>query len=133
MIVGLDSQESGRKDLNGVANIGSIEATSLDLDSLSVENFEEAVCGFVKVDYALAKVSSFRGSIGETQNRFRRALNTINISVGNLTAASANIKNQNVAEEITELTKQQFPVQSSAAIVDQANLIPSGVSLLRQQ
>ncbi|MZH46011.1 MAG: hypothetical protein F3739_03055 [Nitrospinae bacterium] len=37
------------------------------------------------------------------------------------------------AEEFTELTKQQLLVQSSAAMVGQANLIPEGVLLLLQQ
>jgi flagellin-like hook-associated protein FlgL len=55
--------------------------------------------------------------------RFTRALNTLNVSVGNLTAGPANIKNKNVAEEITELTKQQLLVQSSAAMLGQENLI----------
>jgi flagellin len=133
VVLGLDSDESGRIDLNEAANIGSTDTTSLDLDGLSVANLEEAVSGLAKVDEALTKVSAFRGSIGATQNRFTRALNTLNVAVENLTAASATVKNGNIAEELTELTRQQLLVQSSAAMVGQANLIPEGVLLLLQQ
>ena len=131
--MGLNSNESGRIDLNEAANIGSTDTTTLDLDSLSVANFEEAVSGLAKVDDALTKISAFRSSIGATQNRFTRALNTLNVSVENLTAASVDIKNSDVAEEITELTRQQLLVQSSAAMISQANLIHEGVLLLLQQ
>jgi flagellin len=103
--VGLNSNESGRIDLNEAANIGSTDTTTLDLDSLSVANFEEAVSGLAKVDDALTKISAFRSSIGATQNRFTRALKTLNVSVENLTAASAAVKNGDVAEEITELNR----------------------------
>jgi hypothetical protein len=47
-----------------------------------------------------------RGSIVETQNRFTIVLNISNVSVENLTAAFANIKNGNNTEEIYELAKQ---------------------------
>ena len=133
VVVGLNSEESGRIDLNEAANIGSTDTTTLDLDSLSVTNFEEAVSGLAKVDEAIARVSAFRGSIGAAQNRFTRALNTLNVAVENLTAAAATVKNGDVAEEVTELTRQQLLVQSSAAMVGQANLIPEGVLLLLQQ
>jgi flagellin len=113
--------------------VGSTDTTTLDLNSLSVASFEEAVSGIAKIEDALTKISSYRASIGATQNRFTRALNNLNVSVENLTASSATIKNGDIAEEITELTKQQLLVQSSAAMVGQANLIPEGVLLLLQQ
>ena len=133
VVVGLDSEDSGRIDLNQVVNLGSTDTTTLDLDGLSVANFEEAVSGLARVDNAIATISGFRGSIGATQNRFTRALNNLNIAVENLTAASATVKDADFAEELTDLTKQQLLVQSSAAMVGQANLIPEGVLLLLQQ
>jgi flagellin len=92
--VALDSQESSRIYLNEVVNTGPTDTTSLDLDSFSVASFEKVVSELAKVNYALAKVSSFRGSIGATQNRFRRELNTLNVYIENLTVAYANIKNK---------------------------------------
>lgn len=133
VVVGLDSGDSGRIDLNQDVNLGSTDTTTLDLDDLSVANLDDAVSGLAKVDDALSTINAFRGSIGATQNRFTRALNNLNIAVENLTAASATVKDADFAEELTELTRQQLLVQSSAAMVGQANLIPEGVLLLLQQ
>ena len=133
IVVGLDSDQSGRIDLNTDMNLGATDSTTLNLDDLSVATFEDAISGFSKVDEAIATISAYRGSIGAAQNRFARALNTLNVSIENLTAASSTIKDADFAEEFTELTKQQLLVQSSAAMVGQANLITEGVLLLLQQ
>jgi len=133
IVVGLDSDQSGRIDLNTDVNLGATDSTTLNLDDLSVATFEDTISGFSKVDEAIATISAYRGSIGAPQNRFARALNTLNVSIENLTAASSTIKDADFAEEFTELTKQQLLVQSSAEMVGQANLIPEGVLLLLQQ
>ncbi len=130
---GLDSGKNAQIDLNSVASIGSIDTASLDLDSLSVETFESAVAGISIVEKALDTINQNRGSIGATQNRFTRALQTLNVSAENLNAAYSVISDADMAEEVANLTKQQLLVQSSSAMIGQANLIPEGVLLLLQQ
>ncbi len=130
---GLDSGKNAQIDLNSVASIGSIDTASLDLDSLSVETFESAVAGISIVEKALDTINQNRGSIVATQNRFTRALQTLNVSAENLNAAYSVISDADMAEEVANLTKQQLLVQSSSAMIGQANLIPEGVLLLLQQ
>ena len=60
-------------------------------------------------------------------------LSSVNVSIENLTAAFSVIKDADIAEELADLTKQQLLVQSAAAMVGQANLVPEGVLLLLQQ
>ena len=60
-------------------------------------------------------------------------LSSVNVSIENLTAAFSAIKDADIAEELADLTKQQLLVQSAAAMVGQANLVPKGVLLLLQQ
>ena len=60
-------------------------------------------------------------------------LSSVNVSIENLTAAFSAIKDVDIAEELADLTKQQLLVQSAAAMVGQANLVPEGVLLLLQQ
>ena len=43
------------------------------------------------------------------------------------------LRDADIAEELADLTKQQLLVQSSSAMVGQANLVPEGVLLLLQQ
>ena len=131
--VGLDSSAENRIDLNSAVNIASTNTEILGLDGLSVATFDSAVDSLSLVEAALDTISGFRASIGATQNRFTRALNTLNVSIENLTAAFSVIKDADIAEELDDLTKQQLLVQSSSAMVGQANLVPEGVLLLLQQ
>ncbi len=85
------------------------------------------------VEAALDTISTYRAGIGAVQNRFTRALSTLNVSIENLTAAFSAIKDADIAEELADLTKQQLLVQSAAAMVGQANLVPEGALLLLQQ
>ncbi len=131
--LGLNSDERSQIDLNNVVNLSSTDTNTLGLDGLSVATSEQARSGIASIEEALTTINSFRASIGAAQNRLGRALNTLNVSVENLTAASSTIKDADLAEEVANLTKQQLLVQSSSAMIGQANLIPEGVLLLLQQ
>ena len=131
--VGLDSSAENRIDLNNAVNIASTNTEILGLDGLSVATFDSAVDSLSLVEAALDTISTYRAGIGAVQNRFTRALSTLNVSIENLTAAFSAIKDADIAEELADLTKQQLRVQSAAAMVGQANLVPEGVLLLLQQ
>ena len=130
--VGLDSSESGQIDLNKVINLASTASTNIGIDAVSTETFESATDSLAIIEAALDTISGYRASIGATQNRFTRALSTLNVSIENLTAAYSAIQDTDVAEVLADLTKQQILVQSSTAMVGQANLIPEGVLSLLQ-
>lgn len=131
--VGLDSSASSQIDINSAVNLSSTATAALGLDAVSATPFDDAADSLSIVEAALDTISGFRASIGATQNRFTRALNTLNVSIENLTAAFSVIKDADIAEELDDLTKQQLLVQSSSAMVGQANLVPEGVLLLLQQ
>ena len=131
--VGLDSSASSQIDINSAVNLSSTATAALGLDAVSATSFDDAADSLSIVEAALDTISGFRASIGATQNRFTRALNKLNVSIENLTAAFSVIKDADIAEELDDLTKQQLLVQSSSAMVGQANLVPEGVLLLLQQ
>ena len=54
------------------------------------------------------------------------------MNIANLIAAASTIRDTDVAEKVTGLTKQLLLVQTSSVMVGQANLIPEGVMLLLQ-
>ncbi|HIA57858.1 MAG TPA: flagellin FliC [Candidatus Lambdaproteobacteria bacterium] len=131
--VGLDSSASSQIDINSAVNLSSTATAALGLDAVSATSFDDAADSLSIVEAALDTISGFRASIGATQNRFTRALNTLNVSIENLTATFSVIKDADIAEELADLTKQQLLVQSSSAMVGQANLVPEGILLLLQQ
>jgi flagellin len=130
---GLDSNEDSQINLNRLVDIESTDTETLDLDSISVSTFSGSIEGLAQIETAQETINGYRASIGATQNRLVRALATLNVSIENLNAANSVIQDADIAEEVAELTKQQLLVQSSAAMIGQANLIPEGVLLLLQQ
>ena len=131
--VGLDSHASSQIDLNSATSIASTNAAKLGLDGVSASTFDSATDSLSIVEAALDIINGYRASIGATQNRFTRALNTLNVSIENLNAANSVIQDAHIAEELADLTKQLLLVRSSAAMIGQANLVPEGVLLLLQQ
>jgi flagellin len=130
---GLNSEEDSQINLNKLVDIKATDTDTLNLDSLSVASFSSSIDGLAQVETAHDIISNNRASIGATQNRLVRALATLNVSIENLYAANSVIQDADIAEEVAELTKQQLLVQSSSAMIGQANLIPEGVLLLLQQ
>ena len=81
---------------------------------------------------ALGKVAIMRGSIGAGMNRLQAAINVINVTAQNTLAAESGIRDANMAEEISNLTKYQILAQTGIAALAQANTNAQNVlSLLR--
>ena len=130
--IGLSSDAEGQINLNTALDIKSVDTTNLGLNVLSTATAEGTSNGLAGIESSLNTINLYRAALGATQSRLTRALYNLNVSIENLTAAASTIKDTNIAEEVTNLTKQQLLVQSSAAMVGQANLIPEGVLLLLQ-
>jgi flagellin len=84
------------------------------------------------IDAAIAKVSTFRGTLGATQNRLEHTINNLSVTSENLTASESRIRDTDMAKEMTAFTRTQILAQAGTAMLAQANQAPQGVlSLLR--
>jgi flagellin len=84
------------------------------------------------VQAAIKDVSSQRASLGAVQNRFEHTINSLNVSVENLSASESRIRDTDMAEEMVSFTRAQILSQAGTAMLAQANQAPQGVlSLLR--
>ncbi|XID91009.1 flagellin [Paenibacillaceae bacterium WGS1546] len=84
------------------------------------------------IETAIEAVSTERAKLGAMQNRLEYTSNNLGTTVENLTAAESRIRDTDMAKEMVELTKNQILLQSSQAMLAQANSAPQGVlSLLR--
>ena len=124
--MGLDSSTKNRINLNETTTSG------LGIDDLDISTADGAREALVKIQEAVDNLSGARARVGATQNRLNRAIQHLGVNIENLTAAASTIRDADVAEELTGLTKQLLLVQTSSAMVGQANLIPEGVLLLLQ-
>jgi flagellin len=130
--IGLDSSTKNRINLNKSVNLQPTTTSGLGIDDLDIITAEGAREALVKIQEAVDNISGARARVGATQNRLNRAIQHLGVNIENLTAAASTIRDADVAEEVAGLTKQLLLVQTSSAMVGQANLIPEGVLLLLQ-
>ncbi|QTH42291.1 flagellin [Cohnella sp. LGH] len=84
------------------------------------------------IETAIETVAKERAKLGAMQNRLEYTSNNLGTTIENLTASESRIRDTDMAKEMVELTKNQILLQSSQAMLAQANSAPQGVlSLLR--
>lgn len=84
------------------------------------------------IQTAIDSVSTMRAKLGAYQNRLDHTINYLTTENENLTSASSQITDVNMAAEMTNYTKNNILVQSAEAMLAQANQLPQGVlSLLK--
>lgn len=104
--------------------------TSATFISLSSPDRANMVIGMV--DQALRKVSKQRADLGAYQNRMEYAIRGLDVGAENLQAAESRIRDADMAEKMVEFVKNQILVQSSTAMLAQANTKPQAVLQLFQ-
>ncbi len=79
------------------------------------------------IDKAIEDVSAQRAALGASQNRLEHTIQNLSITVENLAAAESRIRDADMAAEMAEFTKNQILLQSSTAMLAQANMKPQVV------
>ena len=105
--------------------IGTMTAEALGMrsqqDILSISTPDAANSSIGVIDAALRKVSKQRADLGAYQNRLEMAVQGIDIAAENMQAAESRIRDVDMASEVVDYTKNQILVQSSTAMLAQAN------------
>jgi flagellin len=115
-------------DLTG-ANISTLGTTVGELDFDSAAN---ALTTIAALDTEITAVSKSRSELGAVQNRFESAINSINVSQENLSAAKSRITDTDMAKEMADFTRSNILSQAGTAMLAQANQMNQGVlQLLR--
>lgn len=99
-------------------------AKGLGMDTLTLSAQESANLAIDRLDHALCKVSMIRSTFGAAQNRLEHKIDNLNNTAENLTSAESRIRDTDMAQEMTEFTKNQILTQSSQAMLAQANMLP---------
>lgn len=98
-------------------------------DCLTKENSEKFLD---RMDIAISYINDARSKLGAYQNRLEHTVNTLDVSEENMTAAYSRIMDVDMAEEMTEYTKNNVLVQAGTSMLAQANERPSSVLQLLQ-
>lgn len=101
----------------GVSNVANTYLTSQTSAVAALQNLDESI----------QSVNLMRSNMGAFINRLEHAINNLTISNTNQAAAESLIRDVDFASETTQFTKNQILMQSSTAMLSQANVLPQNI------
>jgi flagellin len=111
-------------DIEGASGLGGLGfswssattgGTVIDLSSASALS---------SVTSAINNISSMAATLGAVQNRLQYTSDSISSTEQNLSASNSQIKDVNMAQEMTKMTQEQILEQAGASMLAQANSQP---------
>ena len=115
---------------NGQTLVTTITGTStggLTLTGMVTGTQPDAQAALLSLDAAIAAVSTIRSQLGAVSNRLEHTINNVRTSEENLSAAESRIRDVDMAAEMSTMTRNQILMQSSTAMLAQANAAPQSV------
>lgn len=88
---------------------------------------EDANRAIERFDNAINILSSQRAALGGMENSLEHTLHSLGIAIENMTDAEARIRSTDMAENFMEFTKDNILIESSQAMIAQANTTPEAV------
>lgn len=104
---------------NGERADSSLDALKLGGESVATKQGSQLSLGVI--DDALLRVNSIRADLGAMQNRLQSTIANLAISDENLSSANSRIRDTDLAEEVSEMTKNNILMQSGISVLGQAN------------
>jgi len=128
----LDILKPSVKDIVSTIPDANITSTFNNLYSIDVSTNQNAERAMLIVKKALQRVDTVRAQIGAVMNNLQSIYDSQKVAWDNTKEAENVIRNTDYAEEMTNFTKLQIKMQSSMAMLAQANQLPQLVlQLLR--
>ncbi len=79
------------------------------------------------LDSAIGYISTARANLGAYQNRLDHTINSVNVTMENLSASESRIRDTDMASEMVSFTNAQILSQAGTAMLAQANSMPQTV------
>jgi flagellin len=102
----------------------NLSALGTGFSSLSLSTQTTAQLALSAIDAALQKISEARASLGATGNRLTNVISQIHTASENLSAGNSRIRDVDVAQESSNLSRAQILVQAGISVLSQANQAP---------
>lgn len=107
------------------SSLANATAESLGIEAFDFKEKLGAQEALGVLDEAQSRVNSFRATLGALQNRLNATVDVSNVMFENITAANARIRDTDVAQASSEMTRNNILLQASTSTLAQANQIPS--------
>ena len=96
-----------------------------NVNSATAHTFNLASAGaLTSLDNAITAISTMASNLGAVQNRLQYTSDSISSTETNLSASNSQIKDVNMASEMTNMTQEQILEQAGTAMLAQANSQP---------
>jgi flagellin len=128
----LTFQIGANTNQNVQIDVPQLSTVKLGIDGVNVLSNESASTAIFNIDKAINQISATRAKLGATQNRLEHTISNLQVTNENLTSAESRIRDTDMAQEMTEFTKNNILNQSAQAMLAQANQLPNGVLQLLQ-
>jgi flagellin len=94
---------------------------ALGVNLTSVADKASAQNSLSAIDAAIISVSGMRADFGALQNRLQSTINNLAVSNENMSAANSRIRDVDIAEETSEMTRNNILLQAGTSVLAQAN------------
>jgi flagellin len=103
----------------------NVDSTSLSVNGINLSSNASASRAFLaNIDSALDQVSNFRSQLGAVANRLSSVINTIQTAAESAAASNSRIRDVDVAEETSNMSRSQVLMQAGISVLAQANQAP---------
>ena len=109
-----------------------MSCSALGVEALKVSSHSAASSAMSLITCAVKVVSAARSLLGAKQNRLGYTINNLENYSENLTAAESQIRDTNMAQEMTNYTKNNILQQAAQSMLAQANQSTQAVLSLLQ-
>ena len=113
--------------LNVTIATANASALTVGTTSLTVSSASFASTTLQNVDNAINAVSAIRATLGANVNRLQHTVSNLDVESQNMQASLSQIQDVDMASEASNLTREQILMQSSQAMLAQANQTPQGL------
>jgi flagellin len=94
---------------------------SLRMSGESVATKQGSQLCLTVLDDAISQVSKVRSDLGAMQNRLQSTINNLATNEENMTTANSRIRDTDMAQEVSEMTKNNILMQAGISVLGQAN------------
>jgi flagellin len=103
------------------ASKADANSAALGVNLTSVADKASAQNALAAIDQAIVSVSAMRADFGAIQNRLQSTVSNIQVSMENMSAANSRIRDVDIAEETSEMTRNNILLQAGTSVLAQAN------------
>jgi flagellin len=109
-------------------NINTMTASALGINSAALTSTTTANAAILSIDTAIGSKDTERTELGSYVERLQNSILNLQISHENATKSESQIRDADIAAEMSNFTRSQILMQSGVAMLSQANMVPQMVA-----